>query len=66
MSDKVERSYILTMRTRGHQTVLLKATSAKEAEEKWRAGDGERVDLEIDWVGKPTIVRDGHWRKKKR
>ena len=65
---KEERTYILTMPTRGTQTVLVAATTAKEAIAKWYAHEEEfwRADHEIEWTGVPRAIVDGGWLKKKK
>ena len=61
------KTYILTIPVRGTQTVLVQASSAREAREKYEAGRGEfqRTDLSIDWTGVPRIILDGGWLKKR-
>jgi hypothetical protein len=66
MKAKEMRTYILTMPTRGTQTVLIDGLTAKDAIRRWRAGEGEpwRADHEITWSGVPRAIVDGGWIKK--
>lgn len=53
-----ERDYVVTAPTRGEQTYIVHATSAREAEAIVRRGGGEAITHETTWEGQPRAVRD--------